>query len=146
MSEQTRVPAGVTTGGRFATSARREAEVALLPGAPEMAARRQALVEDTLVADSEGIGHRFEAADLADGVVHAIDPSATGGRRNALLQAARESIDAAVAGGSAWACAGEPGPLQHWSDDADTIIDAALDATRRANAAQAHPRPLAAVR
>jgi hypothetical protein len=146
MSEQTRVPAGVTTGGRFATSARGEAEVTLFPDAAEMAARRQALVEDTLSADGEGIGHRFEVADLAAGVVHAIDPSAAGDRRAALMQAARESIDAAVAAGSAWACAGEPGPLQHWSDDAEAIIDAALDVTRRANAAEPDARILAAAR
>ncbi|WP_251153615.1 hypothetical protein [Cellulosimicrobium sp. Marseille-Q4280] len=141
MSTQTRVPAGVTTGGQFAATTRPEAAVDLA-GTParvhdgevdaaEMAARRQALVEDCLSADSQGIGYRFEVEDLAEGVAYAIDPDAAGEPRETLLAAARETITAAAAGGRAWACAGEPGPLQHWSDDADAIVDEALDAAWR---------------
>lgn len=178
MSAQSRLPAGASTGGQFATRARNEADVALTSSckkeaakidgaeaatchaarthaattapaarmagaleqthdghmdAQELATRRKALVEEALHPDREGVGHRFEVDDLADGVAHVIDPGASDIRRDALLQAARASIGAAVTGGHAWACTGEPGPLQHWTDEADTIVDTALDATWNAS-------------
>ena len=75
MSVSTRVPPGVSTGGQFAAPARDEAVVGLaaagrrahdgLVDAEERAARCRAIEVECLVADGQGIGHRFEVEDLA---------------------------------------------------------------------------------